>query len=75
MFANSSLDDWYEKAMEPRSQAGVNKGLVVMLDAHNDLISVGSVDTDFEGFTGLIDSSGSYPMLMQKGFHIKPGVN
>ncbi len=52
----------------------MNKGLIVMLDAHNDLMAGGSVETDFEGFTGLIDSSGSYPMLSQKGFQIKPGV-
>ena len=53
----------------------MNKGLIVMLDAHNDLMSGGSVETDFEGFAGLIDSSGSFPMLMQKAFQIKPGGN
>ena len=72
-FGNSTLPDWYVKAGEPKSQAGINKGLMVMLDAHTDLLSEGSVDSDFEGFVVLISKRESFPMTFDKGFLIKPG--
>ena len=46
---NTSLPDWFVLANEPQSQTGINKGLEVVLDAHNDLLNEGSVDTDFQG--------------------------
>ncbi len=45
-----------------------------MLDAHSDILSPGSVDNDFEGFTGLISPQNSFPMIGYNGFRIKPGV-
>jgi len=58
---------------EPFPQAGQNKGLYVMLDAHNDLLAGWSSESDFIGFTALIDGRGSYPLVSQNGFMIKPG--
>ena len=49
------------------------KGLLVVLDAHSDLLSPGSVNADFQGLTAMIDSGGSFPMTTYKGFHLKPG--
>jgi hypothetical protein len=46
-----------------------------MLDAHSNIWSSASVDSDFEGFTGLIDRIGSYPLMLQNGFQIKTGHN
>ena len=53
---------------------GINKGLYVMLDAHSDLFATGSSDSDFTGFTGLIDSGGSYPLVLQNGFQIQGSI-
>jgi len=73
--ANSTVPNWYKNDGEPITQAGLNKGLTVMLDAHSDIWSSASVDSDFEGFTGLIDRIGSYPLMLQNGFQIRTGVN
>jgi hypothetical protein len=72
---NSIIPDWYTNADEPKTQAGINKGLTIMLDAHSNIWSSASVDSDFEGFTGLIDRIGSYPLMLQNGFQIKTGHN
>ena len=55
--------------------AGRSKGLTLILDAHTDLFSAGSVDSDYEGFTGLISSRESFPFTAQELFEIKPGHN
>jgi hypothetical protein len=44
---------------------------MLILDAHNDLLSDGSVDSDFEGFTGLISNRESFPITYDSGFLIK----
>jgi hypothetical protein len=54
-------------------QSGINKGLTVMLDAHNDLLADGSVDSDFEGFVGFIGKRDSFPSTIDSGFQIRPG--
>ena len=48
---------------------------MLILDAHSDLLSAGSVDTDYEGFTGLISSRESFPFTAQELFEIRPGHN
>lgn len=72
-FANANDSLWYNNSKEPFPQAGQTKGLYVMLDSHSNLLAGGSSDSDFNGFTALIDSRGSYPLMGQKGFMIKPG--
>ena len=74
-FFNSTIPDWYTKGQEPKTQAGLNKGLMIMLDAHSDIWSSSSVESDFQGFTGLIDRIGSYPLMLQNGFQIRTGHN
>ena len=74
-FGNSTIPSWYKKAGEPKTQAGINKGLTIMLDTHSNIWSSASVDSDFQGFTGLIDRTGSYPLMLQNGFQIKTGHN
>ena len=70
-FKSSSTPPFYKD--EPKSKAGSNKGLMVVLDAHNDLISPGSVDGDFNTFIGVIASPGSFPLTNMRGFQIRPG--
>ena len=74
-FSNSTIPDWYKDDGEPITRAGLNKGLTIMLDAHSDIWSSASVDSDFQGFTGLIDRIGSYPLMLQNGFQIRTGHN
>ncbi len=74
-FVSSSLPKWYLEADEPGTQAGLTKGLTVMLDAHTDQISGSSVETGFKGFTGLISYKGSFPLVQQRGFQIRTGHN
>ena len=70
-FKSSSTPSFYKG--EPKSRAGTNKGLMVVLDAHNDLVSAGSVDGDFNTFIGVIANPGSFPLTNLRGFHIRPG--
>jgi hypothetical protein len=72
-FANAELPKSYVENREPKVQPGQNKGLYVMLDAHTDLFSASSVDSDNEGFIGLIHPKGAFPFTMLEGFKIKPG--
>ena len=72
-FDNSTLPEYYISGSEPRSQAGINLGLEVVLDAHSNLLESFSVSQDFEGFTGLINEPDSFPLSKQRGFQIKPG--
>ena len=74
-FSNATIPDWYINKQEPNTQAGLNKGLKIMLYAHSDIWSSASVDSDFQGFTGLIDRIGSYPLMLHYGFQIKTGHN
>lgn len=69
----SSLPNWYTHGNEPKTIPGKNKGLVLMLDSHSNLLSASSVDTDFRGFTTFIGSGESFPMMSQEGIEIRPG--
>jgi len=74
-FENSTLPLYYTSRNEPRTQAGISMGLEVVLDAHTDVVESFSIGRDFEGFTGLISESDSFPLTNIKGFEIKPGYN
>ena len=74
-FGSSNKPDWYTSSKEPRSSPGRTKGLSLILDAHSDKLASGSVDGDFQGFTGLIHSSESFPLVSEYGFQIRPGSN
>ena len=52
---------------------GKNKGLVLLLNAHSDWQSAGSVESDFTGFVVFIGSNNSFPLMSQQGIDIKPG--
>ena len=72
-FTDSTPPAWYKNNLEPTTVPGSNKGLFLILDAHTDQFATTSVDNDFEGFTGLINPSGSFAMMSLEGFQIKPG--
>ncbi len=51
-FKNLTLPEWYTSNNEPKSLAGRNKGLFVVLDAHTDLLAPTSLSSDYVSFTG-----------------------
>ena len=69
----SYLSNRYVDEGEPKSRPGYNKGLTLILDAHSDKISSGSVSDDFRGFMTAVDSGDKFPLTTQKGFLIRPG--
>ena len=74
-FRDNTLPKAYLDNQEPTTLPGRNKGLVLMIDAHTNLFAASSVNSDYQGFMGLISSSGSFPFIMQEGFEIRPGHN
>ena len=56
-----------------KPQAGLTKGLAVVLDAHGDLLAPGSIFDDFRGFTSTVTAPGEYPITQRKAKIIKPG--
>ena len=72
-FTKSDLPRSYIENGEPKVQPGQNKGLYIMLDAHSDIFSASSVDSDNEGFVGLVHPKEAFPFTMLEGFKIRPG--
>ncbi len=56
-----------------KPQAGANRGLRVVLDAHSDWLYQGSYDEDFYAFTAVIHPRESFPLINQGGLIIRPG--
>ena len=72
-FENADLPKWYVDKNEPKSQVGRKRGLTVILDAHNDLLTEFSVNSDFHGFTAVVSPPGDFPFIANRGFEVKPG--
>ena len=54
-------------------EAGVSKGLTLMLDSHSDLLSASSISDDFEGFLAVINDNKQFPITNQKSVLIRTG--
>jgi hypothetical protein len=65
--------EMYKQNQEPISQAGTIMGLIVMLDAHTDILTEFSVRDDFDGFTAIVTPPSDFPLVYQQGFGIKTG--
>ena len=72
-FEDDTLPEWYQENNEPRTQAGQNKGLRLILDAHTDRVSPGTVSDNFRGFSTVIDGGAKYPLTSKNSFLIRPG--
>ena len=68
----SNNGDWNNN---PIPQEGRDKGLELILDAHRDIVSGGTVMEDFDGFFAIIDSNEQFPMVKRKSVLIRPGHN
>ena len=69
---NDNVENWNNN---PIPQEGRDKGLELILDAHRDIVSGGTVMEDFEGFFAIIDSNEQFPMVKRKSVLIRPGHN
>ena len=56
-------------------EAGRNKGLQLVLDAHAEKVSGGTIQGDFDGFYATIGPKDQYPLTMKKSILIRPGHN
>ena len=70
---NEKVEESWNK--KPISQTGRKKGLQVVLDAHSDYLSGGTVPEDFDGFSAIIDSNDQFPTVDRKTVLIRPGHN
>ena len=64
-----NLPDGYDS----KSQAGQQKGLILVLDAHGDKVSSGTIPEDYRGFISIVDGNENYPLTERKGFLVRPG--
>ena len=67
------LPDWFIEQEEPKSQAGLSKGLRLVLDAHSDKISPGTVFQDHAGFLAHVNSKQNFPLTSRQSLLIRPG--
>ena len=63
---------WYLQDQK-EAFSGISKGLRVVVDVHNDLLSRFSINSDFQGLTAVVANKGSYPLTRQAGFQLRPG--
>ncbi|XP_059085016.1 sodium channel protein Nach-like [Tigriopus californicus] len=72
-FGGPELPSWYTNNNEPKSKSGKFKGLTLVLDAHTDVVSAGTVSEDFQGFLGLVEENSQFPLVKERSFLIQPG--
>ena len=67
---NSGLNPLLGKQI---TEPGQSKGLLVVLDSHSNLYSASSIESETQGFIGIITQGGNFPQRNLGGFDIKPG--
>ncbi len=72
---STKLPKSYTAKKEPIPQAGINKGLTLVLDAHTNLLSEGSVTEDFQGFVAVVAETNAYPLTEQRNIRLRPGFD
>ena len=53
---------------EPNTRPGQDKGLRLILDAHADRVSAGTVSDNFRGFITVVDGGDKYPLTTRNSF-------
>ena len=66
-------DNETHKELDVKPEAGLDEGLAVILDAHRDLISPGTVFDDFRGFVAKVSPRNEFPKMSTGSFLIEPG--
>ena len=70
---NMSFDTTNYEFEDPIPEAGRTKGLSLILDAHSDMVSGGTVSQDFDGFFAIIDGRNQFPTTTRKSVLLRPG--
>ena len=70
---NAKFDIINDDELTP--EAGRNKGLQLVLDAHAEIVSGGTIQGDFDGFYVTVGPKDQYPLTMKKSILIRPGHN
>ena len=70
---NTKIDIISDDELTP--EAGRNKGLQLVLDAHAEKVSGGTIQGDFDGFYSTVGPKDQYPLTMKKSILIRPGHN
>ena len=55
---------------KPIPQPGINEGLSILVDSHDDWIDASTISEDFQGFIAYVSSGYSYPLTARQGFQI-----
>ena len=69
-------ESWSKPARETQNfkpEAGVAKGLTLVLDSHSDVLSGSSISDDFQGFLAVVNDNKQFPITTQKSVLIRPG--
>ena len=72
-FENHEQPLWYTSAQEPKTQPGQQNGLHLVLDAHTDRVSSGTISDNYRGFITVVDGPDKYPLTTRKSFLVRPG--
>ena len=72
-FEGDQPPEWFVENKEPKSQAGRKKGLRLVLDAHSDRVSSGTISDNFRGFITVVDGKEKYPLTSRNSFTLSPG--
>ena len=59
---NLKREEDTESSIDFTSQPGLTKGLTLILDAHTDRVSSGTVSDIFRGFVATIEGHDEYPL-------------
>ena len=62
-FDSSRKPQWYIDGKEPKTEAGIEKGLTLIVDGHSNRLSSASVYDDFQGFPLIIQDNNNFPIL------------
>ena len=72
-FEEHEQPEWYKNSREPQTQSGQDKGLHLVLDAHTDRVSSGTVSDNYRGFITVVDGRDKYPLTTRNSFLVRPG--
>ena len=72
-FHNRHKPSWYIDKKEPIPEAGREKGLLLVVDGHTDILSMGSVESSADGFAVVIDERNKFPLVSRSNIIARPG--
>ena len=64
----------FAENVESKLRFGKRNGLTVVLDSNSNYLSPGSLDSDNQGFLGMIQPTGSFPLSTHGSFELRPGM-